>query len=362
MTQHETTYVCPRTRRSLVRHGADLVGPAGERYRVRDGVPDFLAYPPAKDPELDRLRRANERSREVGWLQALQETTGDMNVRYVTSPCRTAYVDLLPLQPTSAVLEVGCSLGQGTAALARRAASVHAVDVVHEQAVFALERVRQEGLGNVTVCTAGDDCRLPFPEARFDLAVLNLVFEWCGQRERGSFVEAQRRLLAEVARTLRPGGVLYLATKNRFGLHYLTGSPDEHAHELPFGNALPRPLLRLLQRARASDGAAASGPHGLLHSHRSLRRMLADAGFGGVRSFWAAPDARFPRAYVPADAASVREARATLPPDAQGACRRVRALVPWVPAGLLVHVAPHIVLTAVRGGTLPQRSRDRRAA
>lgn len=351
-------YVCPRTRRPLVRHGSELVGPAGERYVVRDGVPDFLAHPPAPDPQVAKLRRAIERSREKGWRQALEETAGADALRYVTQPCRTSYVDLLPLQPTSAVLEVGCSLGQGTAVLAQRAATVDAVDVVHEQAVFARERLRQEGRTNVRVCAAGDDCRLPFAEGRFDLAVLNLVFEWCGQRDRGPFAQAQQRLLCEVARTLRPGGVLYLATKNRYGLHYLTGSPDEHARNVRFGNALPRPLLRLLLRAKGPSDE----PHGLLHSHRSLRRMLETAGFGGVRSFWAAPDARFPAAYVPAEPAAIREARRTLPPEAQGACRRVRALVPWIPASLLPHVAPHIVLTAVRGGALPLRGSDRKAA
>lgn len=357
MTQREPTYVCPRTRHPLVRHGSDLVGPAGERYQVRDDVPDFLAYP-SQEPETERLRRAIERAREIGWRQALVETASDSNLRYVTSPARTAYVDLLPIQPTSTVLEVGCSLGQGTAALARRAARVDAVDVVHEQAVFALERLRQEGRTNVSVCAAGDDCRLPFPDGRFDLAVLNLVFEWCGQRDPGPFAAAQQRLLGEVARTLRPGGVLYLATKNRFGLHYLTGNPDEHARELRFGNALPRPLLRLLLRAKGHPAR----PPGLLHSHLGLRRMLAAAGFGGVRSFWAAPDARFPAAYVPADPPSIRSARSTLPRGQQGACRRVRMLVPWIPASLLVHVAPHIVVTAVRGGPLPQRTPTRAAA
>lgn len=358
MNHPEATYACPRTRRPLVRQGEELVGAGGERYRYRDGVPNFLAYPPAEQDDVPRMRRAVDLALEVGWRRALEQTAEDPTLRYVTSPSRTSYVDLLPLQPTSAVLEVGCSLGQGTVALARRCGSVDAVEVVHEQAAFARERVRQEGRSNVRVCAAGDDCRLPFLEGRFDIAVMNLVFEWCGQRDPGPFVDAQRRMLAEVARTLRPGGVLYLATKNRFGLHYLTGSPDEHAHELRFGSALPRALLRLLLRARGHSPR----PLGLVHSVSGLRRMLAAAGFGGVRSFWAAPDARFPVAYVPADADSVREARAALPPGAVGNCRRVRTLVPWIPAGLLAHVAPSIVLTAVRGAALPRRAETRAAA
>lgn len=346
------SYVCPRTRRPLTLDGDVLVGPAGERYPVADGIPSFLAYPPEDDPNLPAIRQAVARAPEVGWRRALQETATDPALKYVTATCRTSYVDLLPIGPTTRVLEVGCSLGQGTTALARAAGRVDAVEVVPEQAAFTRLRLREEGLNNASVCVGGDDCRLPFGAGQFDLAVLNLVLEWCGQRDPGSFVEAQRRMLSELARTLRPGGVVYVATKNRYGVNYLTGGGDEHAHGLPFGNALPRSMLSLALRATGRPPA-----RGVLHSHGALRRMLEAAGFGAVRGYWAAPDARYPAAYVPAEAASVRAARSSLAPAAVGHTRRVRTLLPWVPASLLVHVAPSIVFTAVRGVAAPEQQR-----
>jgi SAM-dependent methyltransferase len=338
-------FVCPRSRAPLSRSGDAFVGPGGERYPVKDGVPYFLALPPREDPgTVAMLERMTGRAREIGWRQALQESGND--VGYVTSEQRARYVDLLPLGPTTRVLEVGASLGQGTAALARRAGSVDAVEVVPGQAAFAAERLRQDGHTNVTLCAAGDDCLLPFPSGRFDVAVLNLVVEWCAQRGHVTAAQAQRRLLSEVSRTVRPGGLVFVATKNRFGVQYLTGGPDEHASNVPFGNALPRWLLDLALRAVRRPGLE----RGLLHSHAELRRMLVDAGLHTIRSYWAAPDARYPVAYIPVEPDAVRAARATLRPEHLGASRRVRTLMRIMPARLVKHVAPSLVFTGVRLG------------
>jgi SAM-dependent methyltransferase len=353
-------YVCPRTHSPLVRDCDALVASDGTRYPIERGIPRFLAYEPQESPaERDKVARLIELAPRHGWRTAVEQVhgAGSPDLRYVTSERRGAYVDLLPLDRTTAVLEVGCSLGQGTSALARRAGSVHAIDVVPGQAAFAAERLRQEGLTNVQISCGGDDCRLPFKDRAFDVAVLNLVLEWCGQRDPGSFVDAQRRLLAELARTLRPGGTVYIATKNRFGLPYLTGMPDEHSHQLPFGSALPRAVLSLLLRA-TGRGA----PRGVLHSLPALSRMLAAAGFERLQPYWAAPDARYPERYVPADGASVAATRAALARESLGATRRTRLLLPWIPAPLVKYVAPSLVFTAVRGGHAPARSEVRRAA
>ena len=145
----------------------------------------------------------------------------------------------------SPILEIGPGLGQFTAALARRSRHVHALEVVPEQAEFALIRARQEGARNVSVAIGGDDCRLPYRNDVFDGIVLNLVFEWCGSRnDSESHAKAQTRLLQEMARVLRPGGFLYLATKNRFALRLLLGGTDEHMSNMRFGSALPRRLGR----------------------------------------------------------------------------------------------------------------------
>lgn len=55
-----------------------------------------------------------------------------------------------------------------------------------------------------------DGIALPFAEARFDIVVYNHVLEHVGDRE------AQGQAIAEIVRVLRPGGLVYLATPNRW--------------------------------------------------------------------------------------------------------------------------------------------------
>lgn len=337
-----TRYVCPLTLAPLERARDELVGPAGQRYPIDRGLPLFLSGAPVEEPELvAQLDRLVARAREVGWRRAVQAEWADP--RYVTSEGRAAYVDLLPLDSSSRVLEVGCSLGQGTAALARRAGSVDAVEVVPGQAAFAAERLRQDGLDNVDVCVAGDDCRLPFASDRFDVAVLNLVVEWCGARGSIGAAGSQRRLLSEVARTLKRNGTVFVATKNRFGLPYLTGAPDEHSSDLRFASLLPRALLPAALRVAGKPPAA-----GNLHSYPALTRLLRAAGFTNLRPYWAAPDARYPARYIPADRDSILAAKLALSPGELGRTRRVRWLMKLVPAGLLRYVAPSLVFLAAK--------------
>jgi len=345
-TPRQPAYACPVTHSPLFADGARLRNDAGDTtYPLRDGLPWFLRFEPKEDPPTrEQLRRLNALAPPNGWREALRAVYPDEGmIRYVTQSERASFLSLLPLTPHSDVLEIGPGLGQFTPLLARRARSVWALEVVPGQAQFVAERCRQEGVDNVQVAVGGDDCQLPYAAGSFNVIVLNLVLEWCASRCADEPpVQVQRRLLAEMHRVLKPQGVLYLVTKNRYALRYLIGKSDEHCHGMRFGNALPRwllhPLLRLRGQAR---------PGGTLHSHRALGAMLRDAGFGGVTSFWAAPEMRYPAQYVPTDAASIRAARRR-PGFVQGEGRAGRWLMRWVPAPLVRHVTPGLAFLATK--------------
>lgn len=299
-------YVCPDTDTPLFREHDRLVSSnAARSYSIRDGVPCFLRYEPVEDPEtVSRLDDLNKAAREKGWLEALKEHFPEY-VRYVTDPGRLSYIDLLPMAENDRVLEIGPGLGQHTCRLATSTKAVHALEVVPGQAAFALERCRQGGASNVFVACGGDDCRLPYKDECFDVAVANLVFEWCGTRARGVDPgTSQRRLLGELKRVLRPGGALYLSTKNRYALRLLLGGRDEHAYGMRFGNALPRCVTKLLLPMRPRREAK-----GLLHSYAALSRMLKQSGFERVESYWAVPDMRYPDHFIKTDSGSIRAAR-----------------------------------------------------
>ena len=284
-------------------------------------------------------------ARESGWEAALTAVYGDdpAMIRYVTMTDRASFIDLLPVTKQSKVLEIGPGLGQFTALIAQRANAVYALEIVAAQAEFAAQRCRQQGVTNVEFAVGGDDCRLPYHDGAFDLVVLNLVFEWCAWRCKDEqFTDVQHRLLNEISRVLKPGGAVYLTTKNRYALRNLIGEPDEHCHDIRFGSALPRWLGRFFMRIKGH-----SRPLGMLYSHNKLKAMLHEAGFEKADSFWATPEMRYPTHYVPTDTPSIRAARKR-PGFVQGETRRSKLLMRFIPAPLVKHFTPGLAFLATK--------------
>jgi SAM-dependent methyltransferase len=312
---------------------------------VETSIPNYLKFPILEsDPAHITFQRLNEIAVRDGWRSALEEVyrSEPGRIRYVTDPARFKFVELLPLNKESTVLEIGSSLGQITIALAARVGFLHALEVVPGQAQFTAERCRQEGLSNVAVACGGDDCRLPYENGTMDGVVLNLVLEWCGGADPStSHIASQRRLLAECRRVLKPGGWFFLTTKNRFGLRYLLGGPDEHTFGWRFGQALPRWLLAILLRLRGK-----SRSNGLIHSNRGLSQLLIEAGFSNLRPYCAVPEYRSPREYVAADSASIATARRRPGFEQPGDPKYVRLLMHFVPAPLVQHIMPGLVFLA----------------
>jgi protein-L-isoaspartate O-methyltransferase len=79
--------------------------------------------------------------------------------RYVIDPIRLKFLDLIDLGGKQ-VLEIGCSLGQHTVEIARRAAHVSAIDRSPEQVEFVTKRCREADVRNVDVKAGGE---LPAP-------------------------------------------------------------------------------------------------------------------------------------------------------------------------------------------------------
>lgn len=105
------------------------------------------------------------------------------------------------LQAGRLVLDVGCGSGAVTSDLIATGATVVAVD-----ADGAMTRRACDARG-VQVLQA-DGRRLPFPDASFDVAVCNLVLLWSPEPE---------RLIAEMARVVRPGGTVLASMEPDYG-------------------------------------------------------------------------------------------------------------------------------------------------
>lgn len=118
-----------------------------------------------------------------------------------------------PLADAS-LLDIGTGSGHIAHELARVVGHVTSIDVVDE---------REEHEGYDHVLLTGD--RLPFDDGAFDIIVSNHVIE----HTRDQAVHVQ-----EILRLLKPGGICYLATPNKYWL------TDPH-YRLPFISWLPRP-------------------------------------------------------------------------------------------------------------------------
>lgn len=125
---------------------------------------------------------------------------------------------------------MGCQLGALPIALASRGARVTGIDVDDEVLDAARLRASCHGADVRFERAVGE--ALPFADARFDVVTFIDVIE---------HVEDPRRAVRELARVLRPGGVLYLFGPNRLSLANLRADPH---YQLALVSAMPPRLGR----------------------------------------------------------------------------------------------------------------------
>ena len=196
-----------------------------------------------KEPELAARFTAQElsgRDKAEHVLEAIEEHWG-------------------PIGSGQRVLEVGCGTGALAAAAARRGATVVASDLSLRWTMLAAKRIADEGADEVSlVCCSGEDP--PFAPASFDLVLASDVIE---------HVSDPQGFVGGCATVLHSGGMLFLATPNRFSLGL-----EPHVR-LPGVGYLPRALARrYVERVRGT-----TYDHVRLLSARALRRILTQAGF-----------------------------------------------------------------------------------
>jgi SAM-dependent methyltransferase len=140
------------------------------------------------------------------------------------------------------VLDLGCGDGAFTAAVAPRVARVVGAEVA--EAAVSRARRHHPGLAFEIVPLDGP---LPFAAGAFELVWSSEVIE---------HVADTGRWLSEVRRVLAPSGRLLLTTPNHSRLRLAIGGIERYSEPL--------------------------GDHLHLYSRRSLRKLLADFGFGAV--------------------------------------------------------------------------------
>lgn len=116
------------------------------------------------------------------------------------------YWYLAHLAPHADVLDVGCGHGMHALRIAGRVRRVAGVDRDRDALAMARRAGAARGVGNAAFFAADLEQGLPVRSAAFDVAVCLDLLEHVVERD---------RLLGEIRRALRPGGVLLLAVPNR---------------------------------------------------------------------------------------------------------------------------------------------------
>ncbi len=132
----------------------------------------------------------------------------------------------------SSVLDVGCSTGIIDSEIAPWVGSLTGIDIDAN----AIEFARCRHVAPNLTFKLGDAMNIDAPESSFDIVLCAQVYE---------HVPDASRLMSEIERVLRPGGVCYFAATNRL-------NPMEQHYKLPFLSVMPvswaHRYLRMLGR------------------------------------------------------------------------------------------------------------------
>jgi SAM-dependent methyltransferase len=135
------------------------------------------------------------------------------------------------VEPTDAVLEIGCGVGRLTRVLAARAAAVQALDV--SARMLELAREHNPELQNVSWILGDGTTLAPVESGSIDACVSHVVFQHIPDPA------ITLGYVAEIGRVLRPGG---------WAAFQISNDPGVHRHR-PLGARLKLQLMALAGRA-----------------------------------------------------------------------------------------------------------------
>lgn len=114
-------------------------------------------------------------------------------------------------------LDIACGTGYGLALLRPKVNYIVGVDID----LIAVRKARAEIRGGHAAVMVANGCRLPFPDATFDLITTFETIE---------HLETRREFLAELKRVLSPGGLCILSTPNANHTEPINGKPRNPHH------------------------------------------------------------------------------------------------------------------------------------
>jgi ubiquinone/menaquinone biosynthesis C-methylase UbiE len=182
------------------------------------------------------------------------------------------YLEAMTIGPAAAVLDLGCGTGLVARTVARKAGFAGRVTGIDSSPylIAAANRLAEaEGLGGAVELRTGDARALDLPEASFDAAVAHTLV---------SHVEDPLGVLREIARVVKPGGMVGIFDGDYASLTFGNEDPDRgRADDETLINAIVTSPRVMRQMPQLLDEAG-------LRLEASFSYVLADI---GKADFWA---------------------------------------------------------------------------
>lgn len=192
-------------------------------------------------------------------------------VLYQLSDIRENLLEWYPFDPQASLLEIGAECGVLTDLFCRKVKRVVAVEASARDAKVNLKRNgRYE---NLTVVT-DERYHVDLAE-KFDYVTITGLFGYAGRIWDGD--DPYMDLLRRAKSYLKPGGRLFLAIENKYGVKYFAGAKEDHTGRCFDG----------LENYAAADDVRT-------FAHKTLDQMLTEAGFSQNDFYYPMPDEKLP--------------------------------------------------------------------
>ena len=192
-------------------------------------------------------------------------------VLYHLSPERRNLLEWYPFRQKAALLEIGAGCGALTGLFCEKVAHVSAVELSEKRSRIVYERYQD--VDHLEVI-AGNVMDIEFSRL-FDYVTLIGVLEYAK-----SFIDASnpyRDLFEKISTVLKPGGNVFVAVENKFGIKYFGGAREDHT-------------------GRAFDGIEGytTVAHVETFSKDELSELLQESGYSSIQFYYPYPDYKLP--------------------------------------------------------------------
>jgi len=243
------------------------------RFPIRFGIPDFRLAPDpyiSVDDEIRKIKNFMSPGRSFAeavkaYYVLTPESPAELHSHYLAAmeasvirgagllrKLRTRF----PETGRQRLLDLGCGTGGMSIAASREYDEVVGADVALRWLVMAKLRFEEQGVWLPLVCANAES--LPFKREVFDAVAADAVIE---------HVRSSAKMRDETLRVLKPEGVYFFTTNNRYSI-----LPEPHVRLLGFG-LLPRRLMEpVATRLRHTPYRVR------LHSRRELAQLFKGVG------------------------------------------------------------------------------------